>query len=324
MKENEIFLIGESISGIYKITNNKNNKVYIGLSKNIRKRLIAHISQLRLGKHYNNHLLGAYKIDSEYFSYDILEVCDHSQLCSREVYWISFYDSMNDRLGYNLTSGGEESFLVSEHTRIKISKSKVGKYCGENNVMYGKTHTADARMKIGRASSNRDPIVYEKMSKSLTGRAMSLEQKENIRNGLLLKSGGAKKTKIQKEQHNIPVYCFELDEIFRSASDAEKKLNINHSRIAHCCKNTDRMAQGTHWRYLKDVIGGISQDRIEKFLNPKTIYCVELNKYFSTVDDAADFVVVEKSTLRSCCWGKGAKTCGGYHWKVIDIADRYI
>ena len=48
-------------SGIYKITNKITQKIYIGSSKNIRKRWKAHRTLLNREKHYNEHLLAAYK-----------------------------------------------------------------------------------------------------------------------------------------------------------------------------------------------------------------------------------------------------------------------
>jgi len=43
------------ILGIYKITNLKNGKVYIGSSKNIKRRLIEHKSRLKNNKHINKY-----------------------------------------------------------------------------------------------------------------------------------------------------------------------------------------------------------------------------------------------------------------------------
>jgi len=44
------------ISCIYKITNLIDNKIYIGSTKNLRKRKIKHISKLNLNYHHNSFL----------------------------------------------------------------------------------------------------------------------------------------------------------------------------------------------------------------------------------------------------------------------------
>jgi hypothetical protein len=94
--------------GIYKITNNINSKSYIGLSKNIEKRWLAHkynyrhnINDTVLCKAFNK-----YGIDN--FNFSILELCDKNRLSEREIYWIVKYDSYNH--GYNSTTGGEVGY----------------------------------------------------------------------------------------------------------------------------------------------------------------------------------------------------------------------
>ena len=44
------------------------------------------------------------------------------------------------------------------------------------------------------------------------------------------------------------VRCVETGQVFRSAEDAFKQLNIRH--IAECCKNTKRTTGGYHWEYV--------------------------------------------------------------------------
>jgi group I intron endonuclease len=49
-----------NIAGVYMITNLVNNKVYIGSSTNIHKRIWRHKSVLKKNKHYNLHLQSAW------------------------------------------------------------------------------------------------------------------------------------------------------------------------------------------------------------------------------------------------------------------------
>ena len=49
------------ISGIYMIYNTINNKIYIGSSVDIIKRMDSHLSYLRNGKHHSVHLQRAWK-----------------------------------------------------------------------------------------------------------------------------------------------------------------------------------------------------------------------------------------------------------------------
>lgn len=61
--------------GIYSIKNVKNNKIYIGSSNNIEKRIKDHFRNLKNNKHSNQYLQNAYnKYGNESFIFEILEV----------------------------------------------------------------------------------------------------------------------------------------------------------------------------------------------------------------------------------------------------------
>jgi group I intron endonuclease len=78
-----------TFSGIYCIINLKNNKWYIGSSKNIRLRLWDHRSTLRHNNHDNPHLQNAWnKYGEEYFDYYIIERCDEQITLEREQYYL--------------------------------------------------------------------------------------------------------------------------------------------------------------------------------------------------------------------------------------------
>lgn len=98
-------------SGIYKITNLVNNKIYIGCSKNIEHRWNAHKSEAFLSHNpaFNFTIHRAFrKYGLENFSFEIIELIDKNQsekLFEQEKYWIKKYDSFNK--GYNETEGGD-------------------------------------------------------------------------------------------------------------------------------------------------------------------------------------------------------------------------
>lgn len=78
-----------NVSGIYCIINLKNNKRYIGSSKNIRLRLWGHRSELRHNSHDNDHLQKAWnKYKESNFDYFIIETCTEDKLLEREQFYI--------------------------------------------------------------------------------------------------------------------------------------------------------------------------------------------------------------------------------------------
>lgn len=94
----------EKYGCIYKITNNLNNKVYIGKFVYSDKRSFKHYwgSGIAINRAYK-------KYGKENFVKEIIEEIqgDNSILCEREVYWISEYNSIDNEIGYNISEGGD-------------------------------------------------------------------------------------------------------------------------------------------------------------------------------------------------------------------------
>lgn len=76
------------MTGIYKITNKENGKVYIGQATNIEKRLSEHRQKRTQTIDNYINVLG---VDS--FDFEVIEECPSEQLNEREKYYIQTYDS---------------------------------------------------------------------------------------------------------------------------------------------------------------------------------------------------------------------------------------
>ena len=94
----------ETSSGIYKITNLKNEKVYIGQAIDLSQRLKDHVKAgLGIDTPSNKLYIAMLKDGVENFSFEIIEKCNRETLNEKEKYWISFYKSQEH--GYNMTKG---------------------------------------------------------------------------------------------------------------------------------------------------------------------------------------------------------------------------
>lgn len=94
-------------TGIYKITNNINNKCYIGRAININRRWAVHKRRATIpNKEYDKYLYRAFrKYGIENFTFEILEECAINELDDKENYYILLYQSNDRDKGYNMTSG---------------------------------------------------------------------------------------------------------------------------------------------------------------------------------------------------------------------------
>lgn len=129
---------------IYKITNTINNKVLIGQTTtrpSIRWR--NHLRELHDGRHCNSHFQNAYiKYGKDAFIFEIIAYANSiDELNTLEETFISKYDSMNPRKGYNKLSGGKNfksSAEFKETHRLRMLKLYSS---GWQHPMSGKKHT---------------------------------------------------------------------------------------------------------------------------------------------------------------------------------------
>jgi group I intron endonuclease len=116
-------------SGVYRITNKLNGKMYVGSSKLVHERCEQHFYALSRGVHHNIHLQRAYARDGEAsFAFDVLEFCGEDVTCVREQYWIDTLRACDD--GYNIARDVVFFNRGVPHTtdaRAKMSAARKGK-----------------------------------------------------------------------------------------------------------------------------------------------------------------------------------------------------
>ncbi len=151
-------------SGIYCIENKTNGLVYIGQSSDISKRWTQHKSDLRAGRHDNEHLQRAWeKYGENNFLFSVVEECPVEMLDVEEIMWIEYFDAYKQ--GYNMTLGGESTRGLpawnkgkprSERVR-KILSESAKKRTGSKNAFFGKKHSDKTKSKLSDCRSQ--PVV---------------------------------------------------------------------------------------------------------------------------------------------------------------------
>lgn len=111
---------------IYKITNIKNNKVYIGqCTGSVQTRFARHFNDAKNG--LNTHFSRALrKYSKEDFILEVIDSADNrDELNKKEQYWIKYYDSCLN--GYNSTSGGDggNTYIKKTEEELKEISEKI-------------------------------------------------------------------------------------------------------------------------------------------------------------------------------------------------------
>lgn len=106
-------------SGIYLIKNLINNKIYVGSSVDLNRRIKTHFNSLIKGNHQNNHLQNSFnKYGIENFRIEVIENCSKNRLREREQFYLDNLKGL-----YNVSPLAYSNIGV-KHTLEEIKKIK--------------------------------------------------------------------------------------------------------------------------------------------------------------------------------------------------------
>jgi group I intron endonuclease len=226
--------------GIYKITNPK-GKSYIGQSRDIEHRFYYYKLSTNWIKEQRKLYYSFIKYGQENHQFEIIEECTEDVINEREIYWINFYNSVQE--GLNLKYGGIGG-RHSEETKQNISKSLMGKKQSKETV--------------------------EKRSKSLKGQKRSeytkqlmSESKKKVEITWGNKISESKKNSTYRhpketmdkiaQKNSKPIEQYTPDGIlvntFPSGMEAMRQTGIKNDNIHQNLKGKSKSAGGFIWKY---------------------------------------------------------------------------
>ena len=89
---------------------------------------------------------------------------------------------------------------------------------------------------------------------------------------------------------------------------------VNHKSEDKTQNYTNNLEWAT---YSENINYGERNKKVAKAL-AKPVCCVELDRIFESVHNAAKTLGLNQANITRCCLGeKWYKTCGGYHWKYM-------
>lgn len=237
-------------SGIYKISSNIDDRVYIGSSVNLYNRLKTHSLDLIKNKHDNKHLqnfTNKYSIDSLFF--EVISFCPPEYLIKLEQWFIN--NTINK---FNIRKKAESNLglKTSDATKEKLRKINTGRKLTDeqkkkiSESSKGRKTSPEVIKKIAdkRRGSKRNPLAIEKTRLANLGSKRTEEQKRNISNSLKGKKlSDEHKQKISKQFKNSIL-----------SKEHKQKISESHkNNIKNIEKQRNRQqGEGGNFAKLKD------------------------------------------------------------------------
>jgi group I intron endonuclease len=164
-------------TGIYKLTHKESDKVYIGQSKHLKRRLNEHrrcekSDDKKGSQSVVRRAIKKYSFDA--FDFEIILYCQEGEYMDMmETKLIQFYDCLVPK-GYNVRDGGNKIFM-SEEGRKRVSKANSGRIVSE-----------ETRLKLSESGKEhylnnpRNDEWNQKLSIALTGKKKTDETKSKM------------------------------------------------------------------------------------------------------------------------------------------------
>lgn len=282
--------ITKGSSGIYKIENILNGRIYYGSSANLLQRYKYHLYCLLNNKHANKFLQADFiKCGPDSFEFSVLEITTEDLLSREQFYIDSIFGSSKS---YNILS--------------------------EAGTTLGYRHSEEAKNKIALASKkqNRSKERYEKISKALKGRTghlLSEEARKKISEKLKGRTFTEEHRKALAEASSGKVCSEQTKEKLRKANTGIKNPNFGLIRN----ENTkNKMREAWVKRRQREKING-KKKRKESIRKPTTMYAFYKDEilYFEAdgIYNAQAFCKQQKLSFKALC-----KLSGSWkNWKCM-------
>lgn len=232
---------------IYMYKNIVNNKVYIGQTKTTLEQRAQRngLNYKECRKFFN--AIEKYGWDS--FAPQVIATTDSlSEANMLEEFYISLYNSTDDKCGYNIHKGGNNR-AMSEETKKIISKKAKDRYANPaNNPMYGKHHSDETKLlQSEKKTGSNNPMYGRKWTQTqrdscgTSGKHLQLTDTQRQILSERGKENGKKNAK--------RIYCIEDDKYFNSATDAAKFYCVDVSTLCGSANGKQKTCKGKHFKY---------------------------------------------------------------------------
>lgn len=258
-------------SGVYKIVNVVNNKLYVGSSIDYKARKASHLRDLKEGTHHCIYLQRAYnKYGRASFKFFLLEKCTADMLIEREQFYL---DTLNPEYNTFRVAGSSLGYKRSEE-----SKEKARIYAKENNVKPPESTWLDKQLKVYQLNKTTLEVINEYKSLAEACRAIgkdatfatvisscctnkrysaygyrwvfSLDDIPFLRN--VIKKDPWNKGKKIDNRKSKPIYQYSMDGVFIKEWESIKEAESVYGKGAgNCARGVSKSSNNFKWKFNK-------------------------------------------------------------------------
>lgn len=156
--------------GIYYIENIINDKIYIGSSSNIEKRIANHRNCLRKQMHTNPRLQNSWdKYGEQAFDFGVVEIVALEDLAIVEQLYIDLLNTTDDQVGYNICT------LVGRPPSLKGKPKSPEHIAKVAASQVGRTYSPETKLKMAEAQRGKKASEASRLKMSIArkGKIMS-------------------------------------------------------------------------------------------------------------------------------------------------------
>ena len=242
---------------VYKITNKKDGKYYVGRTSDLEKRVKRHFRELEKGIHHNVNMQNSFTSKDDYeITHTIVNTLEEalekeqSYLTSdnNEMYNINLSSTFGDALSIHpnreIIVGNIKNAVIKRYEEMSPEeKKRVYGQPGKRNGMFGKSHTKEVRERLSQ---------FNKGNSYSKGRVMSTEQRQQLsdlasqrtgdKNPFYGKQHSEETRKLISEKNkgrkptNMKAVCIGSEE-YESLSEAGRQLGVHGGTILYRIKS---------------------------------------------------------------------------------------
>lgn len=231
---------------------------------------------------------------------------------------------MNDYIVYRYWSPSNKSYIGQTKQGLQRRAGSNGReYCRNNKC----PKFTQAIYKYGwEWFKNHNEILKDNLTYSEACRweEYYIKYYDSVNNGYnILYSDDINNIKDGRSIPIISIDCITKEiQYYPSCAAAAKKYQVSHTSIDRCLKGKCNTSVGKVWITVSDYENMSEYEKEQlKYIIPgerkkqrKPVICIDTQKEFSSIQEAANFYNIDSSGITKVCKGK-AKTCGGKRWK---------